>query len=233
METQTNLEAVLNKIALLKNLASKPGTPAEAASALAMIGKLTLKYNLSQVEVDGARRLGMDGPKVERQYYQATAATWQGSLLNGIAEVNFARVVYLDSGRFAIIGHPYNIAIVTGLFEYLRDEIDRLADLAWKRGQEKNAIGWWETPRVWKGSFRLGAKSEVLRRLREDAKAARAAEDSSSALVPVVEAEVEAALADYYPKLTSRTSRAKKSSQGYASGRAAGAGINLARQIEG
>lgn len=232
-EQPVNLDAILNKIALLKNLASQPGTPAEAASATAAIEKLMLRYNLSQFQIDGAKRLGFDGPRVGREFYQATSASWHGALINGIAGVNFCQTVYLGSGRFAIIGHTHNIAIVTGLYEYLRDEIDRLADIGWANAIDDGQVGWRDTARTWKGGFRHGARAEVLRRLREEAKANRAAEEGSSALVPVIEQEVANALAEYYPRLESRSGSARINANGYGAGKVAGAGINLAKQIGG
>lgn len=54
--TAENLKPILDKIARLKNLAAQPGTPEEAAAALAAIGRLVAHHNLSEAQVEMADR---------------------------------------------------------------------------------------------------------------------------------------------------------------------------------
>jgi hypothetical protein len=237
MTDTTDVQKILNKIALLKNLRDRPGTPEEAAAAAGKIQDLMTKYNLTMFQVDAATRSreGAEGP-IQR-WFDHTYAAWRFHLLAGIGRANFVRV--LHGGEFVLIGHRHNVDLTIQLFEYLEPEIERLATIAWKESDKESKWRWvgdnWKygppSGKAWKNNFRYGAASTVSDRLMEQRQETVAAA-TSSALVPVIQEEVNNAVKTWYPKL----GRAKggyggNGVGGYAQGVEAGRGINLAKQI--
>jgi hypothetical protein len=231
---ERKLTQILDKIARLKGLAERPGTPEEAAAALAAIQRLMIKHNLDQAEVDAAGRNEERG--FEQEGFDLGAAmNWRRNLLQAICKYTFCDVVFAPAGRRAhIVGERHNIEIVKGMYDYLVTEVMRLADTGWgalpAAEQAETKI------RRWKNAFRIGAGSTLQTRLREQFEEQKRAEgeDAVNALVVVKDAALAQAVSDFFPKTKTTRSRASLSdANGYLAGQLAGFGINLAAQIEG
>src|SRR4051812_4255385 len=90
---QKHLTAILDKIARLKGLAQRPGTPEEAAAALAAIQRLMIRHNLDQQQIDAAGRHDERGFEKEDVDLGA-AMNWRRVLLQGICKYTFCDVVF-------------------------------------------------------------------------------------------------------------------------------------------
>ena len=228
------MRTILDKIAKLKTLAERPGTPEEAVAAIAAIQRLMLKHNMSEAQVDGATRNDERG-FVKEEYDIGAAMIWRRLLLISIARYTFCEVVFAYSGRGAnIIGEKHNIAAVKGLYEYLVDAVMRLADESWDkldRWDRDNA-----KVRRWKNAFRIGAGDALRRRLKEqfEAQKKEAGESSVNALVVVNNAALRTAVKEFFPRIqSSKTQPGMSDGNGYGAGLVAGRSVNLAKQIEG
>lgn len=234
--THSDLAPILDKIARLKGLAERPGTPEEAAAATAAISRLMLRYNLSEMQVDAAGRNDRQGFD-NTDYDLGASMMWRKNLMSRIARYSFCEAIFDHKGRGVhIVGERHNVQIVTGLFEYLTEAIMRLADEGWDAldSFEKS----YNNARGWKHAFRTGAGQTVGERLEEQYrqhKAEAQAEDSQTgALVIVKDKELAEAVRKFYPRLRNSSSRASFSNgSGLAAGQAAGRQINLASQIGG
>lgn len=231
----TDLTAILDKIARLKALEAQPGTPEEAAAATAAIQRLMLRHNLTEAQVSTAGRNDQSGYDSTR--YDIGAATmWRKYLMHTVAETTFCTAVFDHAGRGVnIVGEKHNVAVATGLYEYLSEAIERLADEGWEH-DGKYQPG--TTARRWKHAFRTGATNTVMQRLKDQFAYAKRQEDAAgndtSALVVVKGNELARAVRKLHPRSRSTASRAQTSdAHGAARGREAGRGISLADQIAG
>jgi DNA-binding transcriptional MocR family regulator len=230
---EKNLKQILDKIARLKGLADRPGTPEEAAAALAAIQRLMLKHNLDQQQVDLADRNDERG--FEKEPFDLGAAmNWRRTLLQAIAKYTFCDVVFNHSGRGAhIIGERHNIEIVKGMYDYLVGEVMRLADVGWNDLSATEQS--FSKIRRWKNAFRIGAGATLRQRLQEqfDAQKQAEGEEAVNALVVVKDAALAQAVKDFFPKTRLSSTRSSLSDlHGYEAGQLAGLGINLASQID-
>ena len=232
--TTETLKPILDKIAQLKNLAQRPGTPEEAAAAVAAIQRLMTRYSLTAMQVEDASRNDERGFDKAR-YDLGGNNGWRSQLMNRITKYTFCTAVFdhAGSGCF-IVGEEHNVVAVTGMYEYLVNEIMRLADLGWETYPAKYQT----TVRRWKNAFKVGAATAVADRLKEqyDAHLAeRQAEDSqTSALVVVKTDELKRAVREFFPESRNITMGAGYSDHaGRSAGERAGRGINLANQIAG
>lgn len=227
------ITAILDKIARLKTLAERPGTPEEAAAAVAAIQRLMLRYNLSEAQVSTANRNEKHGFDSVR-FDLGSTMSWRSHLMNAICNYTFCKAVFDHKGsKVNIIGEQHNIAIVTGLYDFLVGEVMRLADVGWNALTAEDR--WGSTVRSWKNAFRLGAGQTLGARLRDQFKEQAKAEDETAvnALVVVKNDALARAAREFFPNSRASNTRASMSDQrGYVAGQIAGKGINLARQIE-
>jgi hypothetical protein len=229
----TDLAKILDKIARLKGLAERPGTPEEAAAALAAIQRLMLKHNLDMAQVDLAGRTDQRGFEKE-SFNLGAAMNWRRNLINALCKYTFCDAVFppRGSGVF-LIGERHNIEVVKGMYEYLVNEVMRLADLGWSQVSPEERM--FARPRAWKNAFRLGAGTTLGNRLKEQFEEQKAAEDQSAvnALVLVKDNALAEAVAEFFPNLkTSRSKASMSDGRGYQAGLIAGSTVNLAAQIE-
>jgi hypothetical protein len=232
--TTETLKPILDKIAKLKTLADKPGTPEEAAAAVAAIQRLMTRYSLTAMQVEGASRNDERGFDKTR-YNLGGNNGWRSALMNRIAKYTFCTAVFDHAGAGCyIVGEEHNVVAVTGMYEYLVGEIMRLADLGWDTFPMQS----YTSVRRWKNAFKVGAADAVADRLKEqyDAHLAeRQAEDSqTSALVVVKNDALAKAVRQFFPQSRNINMKAGYSDiAGRAAGERAGRGINLADQIAG
>lgn len=221
----SEIGAIMDKIARLKSLHERPGTPEEAAAAASAIQRLMRKYNLTQMQVNTASRnteTGFDKFEVDL----GAATVWKQSLMNHIAEASYCTFIRQSSGRTgSIVGEKHNVIMVKELYEFLVTEIERLADRGYR------ALGW--TDRSWKHSFKSGAAGIVAKRISDDAREQkREQEAQTNALVVLYEEDLKNAVTKFFPRISYRTTQIRAGSMsGYREGQEAGRNINLAKQI--
>lgn len=226
MEQVANLKAIMDKVARLKTLAERPGTPEEAAAAAAAIQRLMTRHNLSQMQIDMAERNTERG--FERVFVDLGAMLrWRYSLMNDIATSSYCSFVRGQRGGGHIVGEQHNVIMANELYQFLVNEIERLAQIGWDMSVT------YDSKRTWLHSFRVGAAVVVGDRLMTEWRAQKKEQQSdTSALVVLYEEDLNKAVAAYFPNMrTSSVNLGTRSADGYSKGRRAGAGINLAKQI--
>ena len=244
-----DIQKILNKISLLKNLKERPGTPEEAAVAASKIQELMTKYNISVFQVDAATRTMDAGPNVIESERHWNNKPWESRLLSDVAQVNYVRVIRWSGYKFALIGHPHNVELVWNLYDYLAPEIDRLSREGWKShtpqkvyrqgvgtdywGEERRMWGYFpETEHSWRNNFRFGASRVIRGRLLQE-RDKLVEQSGASALMVIAQEEVDNAVAEWHPKLRRGKGINPSSNGGYREGMIAGSRINLAKQVGG
>lgn len=193
----------------------------EAALATAKAQELLLKYNLELVDVPDKER-----ESITREFYQNdSSATWLSGLLSVVARNNFCRAIGHGSGRMAIIGEPHNIEIVKYLYDYLKGEINRLADSEW---------GWYDgyvtSAREWKHAFRHGAVNTINARLKATREQAQQ-DVNTRALVVQSDQALEAKVQELYLRIRTRNAP-RVNSDGYQAGKQAGYSIGIRQGVQ-
>lgn len=215
---------VLEKIRRLLAL-SHSSNEHEAALAAAKAQELLFKYNLSANDVPGESVRRED---FERQFIDVgNGATWRIRLIHAVSKYNFGKVIVLDRiGKLALIAEPHNAEVILYIYQYVRNEIDRLADEAWAaQGKVGNA-------RSWKGSFRLGAVQAVADQLKAQRGESEQADDNSRALVLAKDTALAEKVRELYPLLRKNRSSPRIDSSGWAAGKRAGENISIRRGVK-
>lgn len=227
-------EQLQDKLSALKNLADKPGTAGEAAAATAALQRLLFKHNLSMADIavedkeDYAKEMYEVGVE-----HDTVKTRWKYDLLSIVARNNFCQALHYSSGvkRAPIVGEPHNIAGTIAMYEYLRDELNRLMRRDLKAAKETGTI---EGPSSkWRLSYRRAALREISKRLHEQRTTDIKTYTGGSNLVVAKEAELQNALAKFFPQ--TKPSRATGSSKfdpnGALAGRLAGQSVSLNKQV--
>lgn len=219
---------ILDRIGKLKNLAERPGTPAEAAVATAKLQALLFQYNLSLADLEIERPKNGDGYIREDIPIGGTRSTsvrfrWRCDLLSVLAQYNFCRVVlHPHSYKASLIGQRVNTEMVRWLHTWLTPELERMAvEARAAAGYEGNS------PTAWARAFMIGAIVEIRRRLQaqRDQDQASAA---GTALVRVTDGALVAARDRFFPSLDKgRASRPASRSDAFVAGQTAGRTVNL------
>lgn len=194
------MEAVIEKIVKLQNLAANNSNEAEAAAASAKAAKLLEDYNLDSAAVE--RASGGTGRReeanVEGGFYQ-----WQRELWEAVAEVNFchywsqrfrmpARMVWRKNSwgerekqerrttrrRHCLVGRTVNVRATEIMARYLEGAIERVLEERFPGADRKDK---------YIASFREGVAYRLRQRLEErrrdavaaDLKAKHAAENAA------------------------------------------------------
>lgn len=237
MTTQTTdpaaITLILDKIARLKTLAERPGTPEEAVAAIAAIQRLQLRHNLTEAQIATADRNDVQGIDVTA-YDIGGNNGWRKNLMHVIAKYSFCAAVFDQSGRrVSIFGEQHNVQIAIGLYEYLVDAINRLADEGWL-APEPQLLGQTgqTTARRWKNAFRVGADATMRLRFKEQQRE-NVADTGTSALVLHNDAALRSAVMRHFPRTRNTSNGAGYSdAHGIAAGKRAAHGISLAAQID-
>lgn len=98
-------------------------------------------------------------------------SAWIGQLSGGIASVNRCRCWWdrgYSTSELKACGMPDDLAIVAAMVDHLINEVERLFDETPRPNMSRGA------GKSWANSFKLGASSEIVLRLREAAKQERA-----------------------------------------------------------
>lgn len=245
----TDLDAILDKIARLKALEERPGTPEEAAVAAAMIQKLMFKHNLTLAQIDGAQRAdraGYDRHDKDLGVGRSGGWRWRMRLFTTICRTSFCRAVFVDSDHVrataAVVGEAHNVTVAFGLYDYLVSEIERLCDAAHPLAEREFEAamrrafplrrGPTRLPSDWRTSYRRGAAEGVAAKLSEQFDESRRETADTGALVVVKDAELDAAESLHFPR-TRAIATQTVNRRAYEAGVADGRRINLAKQIAG
>jgi hypothetical protein len=234
----TTPDTILAKIKKLQALTVERGaTPEEAANAAAKAQALLFEHNLAQADVDTKEQAGTDPyGKVETILEGANrnTVTWRRSLLHIIAKYNFCSAIqHSGETRMSLIGKRSHVETVLYLNSILVREIERLATAAARTILSDRA--------AYRLSFCRGAVATIYSRLAEQYRQSEhtatqtgtAEQGNRNAVILRTQAEaLNHAVAHFYPRLRTTTSRARiGSADGYAAGKAAGAGISMHRGI--
>lgn len=245
--------AVLDRLAKLIELQSRPGSPAEAEAAAARIQSLLTRHQLSLLDAEAmlTGRGGKAESFITSQYQLSRFISWRMLLLNAVSKQNFCRSIrgyertavtktnydgWRLGSNFTLVGREENIAAVIRLYEYLEATIDRLgqeysAKLSATLGPIYKASGFRYNPKGEGIDFRNGAVIGVAAKL-YTARNEAMAESGSSALVLVEEDKLDEAVAAQVG--VTETGKAILSAQQSASfqrGVAAGFTINTDAQL--
>lgn len=223
--------AILEKLQKLKELAARPGTPAEAAVATAKMQEILFRYNLSMADVDGHVQDSAyidEDLVVEATRHTQWKLVWQKSLVHAIARHNFCKSVWWSGTyRLSVLGLRHNVDAVLWMHRHVAGEISRLAVEA--RSLAAVPPG---SRTSWTRSFCLGAVREIANRLFEQRERDTAASAQSTALVHVSVEALKKAVAERFGKLNaSRPSREASHYDAYRSGCAAAKRISLSRPL--
>lgn len=242
---------VLDRLAKLIELQSRPGTVAEAEAAAGRIQALLTKHQLTMLD---AERLLADKPGaaefVTESFTLERYTDWRDILLNGIAKQNFCRSIRLYEktrahatnrhGKrlghsYKLIGRVENIAAVLRLFEYLDATIDALGKkyaeaLSARYGPEFRAIGLRYNPKGAGNEFRGGAVIGVVSKMYA-ARETAVADAGSSALVVVEEEKLDAAVDAAIGPIQSGKMLEYHGGEHFRAGVVAGYGINTDPQL--
>lgn len=252
MAQNTSINDVLTRVRKLMNLAENPSaTEGEAANAAAMAQKLLIKYNLSMAQIkDVDEPSDYENRNVNLGVAKGQVIGWRRSLLFTLAEENFCRALQWSSGPLAntmqVIGKPENIEMVMSMFEYLTATIERLSREGWDEFR-KNNHG--QPPTIyseythkyqpmhykaWLSSFAKGANLAIKVKLRAQRKEMITADRETTAIVLVIEEELDNAVTSFYDNV----GKGKKDKSAiydaiFEAGYTAGKSISLDKQVSG
>lgn len=233
-------DTILTRIKKLQNLTTERGaTPEEAATAAAKVQALLFEHNISTADVETHEQ--HDGKpdnygKVEHELQGANRNTvqWRRSLLYVIAKHNFCTAVtHPNTTKMSVIGKRSNVEVVLYLNATLVRDIERLAVESVRTILQNKA--------AYMVSFCRGAVSTIQTRLHsqrhtdEMRSTMKQETGQSTALVlRKADADLNKAVASFYPRLRTTSTRSRISnSDGYSAGRAAGHHIGIRTGING
>ena len=214
---------IKERIRKLHALAERNSSTHEAAAAAAKAQALCFEYNL-ELEAVIASGAGQKAPYVKADYVMKATrndAGWKRTLFGGICKANFCKTVYYPGTvKMGVVGQKHNFDVVCYLFEYLVQEIERLA--------VKSCIdeGIIDKRAKYMRDFCQGAMSSVYHRLQETLKQSAMANTESRALVVVKDKELDAAAFRYFGR-TRSVGRSSAIGNGYSQGRSAGGNMPI------
>jgi hypothetical protein len=222
-------EALLDKIAALLVLAEKNNNVHEAATAAAMAQSLLTKHRLTLEDIEATREEKID--EQEPLWFAERLIFWKGVLAEGVSSANGCKVFWNKSyGKMTTIGRLSEVQIVRYFYCYLEREIERLCKLAQVENidsDEPPLRGKTET-----NSFKMGAASEVVRRLKaSNEEQMRAADNQSRAIVLQKDAELKVFLEKY--SLSRHSGGRIGDRDAYVRGKEAGGSIALNKGLDG
>ena len=172
------LDKIRKLIAIRDNAASSPG---EIANAASMIVKMMAKYNLDNRDLifeDLKKDDNLTGADIAGPQYDKNIPLWYNVLATAIGDIfecesTIVRVT-VDGKRkltFRIYGYTPDVEVSQWMFSYLAEQINKLADSAWK--DESALIQSWKDRKPWaseltrfKSKYRYGVVQGILPRLR-------------------------------------------------------------------
>jgi hypothetical protein len=248
-------ETILNKIRKLLEL-SKSNNEHEAALAAARAAELMVQHQIEEADLEVSTGETKADPIINEALDQCGRwVSWKGWIATGIAKAfgceTYRTNVWLNgkSGEeHRIIGPESAMSTVRYMYQYLTNEVARLADEGYSiecEERHKSGVITLPSARAWKASFRAGASSAIYDRLIAQRKQTidNAAKEHSQALV-VIDKQHDAIIEHHrkaspwnYTKTGKRRSTSggyyPSSNDGWSAGDTAGKNVSLGggRQI--
>lgn len=220
------MDDILDRIAKLQSLASRPGTPEEAEAAAAKVQTLLLRHNLTLADVEAhASGLG----DIAMTELPAQDSIWRSKLLGVVATAHLCRAIRVSDAmgmpeKYVILGHPHNLRVVQSVYPWLSDLVPEMALTAIMQHQvDANTIG----TEVWLHSFRLG----MIDGMRHAYVKARASLNDETGLVPIADA-VDDAVKELFPDVKAYRFGGEADTRAYALGEQAGRDLNTSIQLD-
>lgn len=227
-----DMQGIMRKLANMKKLAERPGTPEEAAAALAAIQKLMTKWSITEAELIAAGEIEA-GATIHEEMTVGSNLQWRKVVMQALAHANNCAIVFAASGPGChVFGKEHNVAVTTGMFEYLVQAINRLANDGWQDSSARQIDP--SAKRTWKHSFRVGAGTTIAKRIRLQAAEARHDAGKANALMVADKSEADLMMKEMFGRTrSSRTNMQHRSAEGARSGAAAGGKVSLHGQVHG
>lgn len=228
MATEYNLKDIVAKIAKLREVARRAGTPEEAAVFAEKVQSMLLKYNLAETELDSFRPDDLSAFINDEGL--PVGGRWRPMLLIEVARSSFVEMV-VDWKRdkkgnrfYRMIGRPENVEVAKETYLWLIEQISDMASKGFKDAYTDMGRT------AWMNAFKNGAAEIVSRRLAMQRMEQERVVEQSKALM-VVNDQSKAALAKFYPQVGKSKALGGKERYGeaYETGRRAGADVNLSR----
>ncbi len=171
-------ESVLELVVKLLNVTVEKGaTEAEAATAASKASALLLKHQLEMADVEAvAGRVNGKHIEGEKPTHGIVSIAemehirWQQTLLYALCHLNFCKgLQYGMTGRMVIIGSRENIAVVTALFDYVKEQILTLIKQARKAALADPSSDIRSLkPYIWNKSFAQGVIARLSQRMQQE-----------------------------------------------------------------
>ncbi len=244
-----SIDKIISRVQKLLSM-SRSDNEHEAAQAAARASVLMAEYNLTEAMLrveDSSRAAEVIVTDVPIYDPTKKRTAWRESIASAVAKSLGCRMFISASNAITAFGREGATQAWNYTCQYLFNEIDRLADVAWEReGVEAADAG--QSIRRWKNAFRVGAASIVAARLRDATKAAQEArglkrrameptytaspnkESQALMIMERDEQEVETAYMDMYKQRNFRNLGGigtVSSRTGYNAGREAGGTVSL------
>ncbi len=230
-------EKIIDRIKKLLSL-SESTNENEAALAAARAAELMLKHEIKAAQLCVEDAEDVDTVRVDES---KQIVHWKSNLMAGLARslgCMFFLQKHRQAGkvttRYNVAGQPSKVDTISYMYSYLVEEINRLADFAYRRRLHRHHRIGMPVPsaRGWKNAFRLGAAATISERLEAQRKEThKAAEDDGqgAALVVVKQAEkaVDLYVARKYPRMGKSAGATYSSGSGYGAGKEAGKSVGL------
>lgn len=222
-------KAILLKVDKLLRLATS-SNQAEAELAAEKAAEILMKYNLTQGQVEEAKRefvrenlvgKGVHNPPFEVQLVHRILTRF---FAVSIVRAGFGEASLLDETageHYAVLGEPHNVTIAL----YVRTFLLRSFVELWQG---------YSGPKRDRDMFLSGLADGLTKKLEALQEKVKAEQQGTNALVPVADTALKRFVAQHFPKLYSgKGHRINGSSAAFNAGRAAGANISIRKSVGG
>lgn len=216
----------LKKIQDIRELAERAGTPDEAAAAAGKLAALLVKNGLTMMDLD--LHATASGRKVVEANVLLYSYRYLHVLYGHVARAHQCKAVVMPQHRknysyMSLIGHDHNIVVVQDVAKWLTGLCDSMCNKTWRGMPNVERLKYPESS--WKRAFKLGFVDAIGRAY--DGATEELRKEEVWALVPMLEAEVQAAVDEIHGKLRQLPATKPVLSDGYQKGKKAGEGVNL------
>lgn len=227
----SDIKGILSRLHNMKKLSERPGTPEEAAAAIAKMQSLMDKHNITEAELEAAGEIERGTP-VHEEFNLGAALEWRRTILGALAKANNCAVLFNASGKGShIFGKEANIAVATAMYDYLVMAVNRLADDGWEKSNE--VLFYPGSARGWKHAFRVGAANTVANRIIENWQKTQMGAGRAGEIMVADLSDAEKMMRDLFNVRSVRKKMPTSSGLGLMAGAEAGRGVNLDAQVGG
>jgi len=222
-EQKLKLDEIYDKLAKLKALEERAGTPHEAEQAAAAATRLIARFNLDEAAL--RQKLGKKAQPLSfvEQKLDGIKFSWQRSLLYVCATHNQCMSLsFVGTKTASVFGPATAVPLVVTLYRSLEKTVEHLTRQGFLA--ERHI---YTTPKLWKTSYRLGCVSGINQALKAAFEVAVEQTENGSALVLVTQEQLQQEFTNTFGK--TRTLATPDFDQAaYASGYRDGRNVNVA-----